>query len=390
MAGRGWGKTRVGAEDMAWYGRTHPKAEMAILGRTDAGVRRVCIEGPSGLLSVLDRSEVKEYNRSSGMGHIKLDNGSMFYIASAAAPDAILGLNLARAWCDELAAWTKPEAWTQALIPAMRDPKVERPQIVVTTTPRPVGIVKDLVKRASTFITRGSTWENADNLSPDALDEMKSRYEGTRLGRQELEGELLEDVPGALWTLDLIDTAPRVEELPGTLTRVVVAIDPAGGSQEHNDETGIVVAGVGEDGDYYVVADRSGHYSPEGWASAALSAYDEFSADRIVAEKNYGGDMVESTIRQVRRDVPIHVVTASRGKRQRAEPVSALYEQKRVHHVGDLSLLEDQMCTFVPDTGRSAGNRSPDRMDALVWALTVLMVEPRRGPRMTHVSRGRR
>lgn len=368
MAGRGWGKTRVGAEDMAWYGRTHPGAEMAIIGRTDASVRRVCIEGPSGLLKSLDRSEVDEYNRSAGFSYVRLDNGSVFYIASAASPDGLLGLNLSRAWCDELASWTKPETWTQALIPAMRDPLATPPQIIVTTTPRPVGLVKDLVKQPSTIITRGSTWENADHLSPEALEELKRQYEGTRLGRQELEGELLDDVPGALWTLSLIDSL-RIDEAPD-MSRVVVAIDPAGGTQEHNDETGIVVCGRDFTGHGYVLADRSLKASPTEWAQTAIAAYDEFKADRIVAEQNYGHDMVESTIRAVRRGVPVKMVNASRGKRVRAEPISALYEKQRVHHVArGMERLEDQMCRWIPD---EKNGKSPDRVDALVWALTAL------------------
>jgi phage terminase large subunit-like protein len=218
-------------------------------------------------------------------------------------------------------------------------------------------------------VRRGSTFDNAANLAPSALAEFRSKYEGTRLGRQELFAEMLDDVPGALWTRAMLDDS-RVKEAPA-LSRVVVAIDPAVSSGEDSDETGIVAAGVSATGHNYVVADRSCKLSPDGWARRAVAAFDEFKADRIVAEINMGGDLVEATLRTVRRDVPFRKLTATRGKRVRAEPISALYEQGRVHHVGGFPELEDQLCTWSPES-----EGSPDRLDALVWALTELSESP--------------
>jgi phage terminase large subunit-like protein len=214
-------------------------------------------------------------------------------------------------------------------------------------------------------VTRGTTFDNLDNLAPSFREEVLAAYEGTRIGRQELLGELLEDVEGALWTLAGID-ADRVDEAP-EMRRVVVGVDPSGGSGPNNDEQGIIVAGLGADGDLYVLDDRSCKLSPNGWASRAVGAFHEYAGDRIAAERNFGGEMVLSTIKQVSASVPVKMVSASRGKVQRAEPVAAAYEQHRVHHVGSLAKLEDQMTTWTPADGTS-----PDRLDALVWALTEL------------------
>jgi phage terminase large subunit-like protein len=266
--------------------------------------------------------------------------------------------------CDELAAWQYPEETWSNLQFGLR--LGERPQSLVTTTPRPIRLLKQLIANPLNVITRGSTFDNAENLPASALAEFRARYEGTRIGRQELHGEILDDVPGAIWLRDTIDKA-RVAKAPET-ARVVVAIDPAVTSTEGSDETGIVAAGKGVDGQYYVLCDRSCRMSPLGWANRAIVAYDEFRADRVVAEVNNGGDLVELTVRNARGNVPYVGVHASRGKRVRAEPIAALYEQGRVHHVGTLPELEDQMCTFLPE-----GNEdSPDRVDALVWALTFL------------------
>jgi predicted phage terminase large subunit-like protein len=248
------------------------------------------------------------------------------------------------------------------------------PRAVVTTTPRPTKLIKALIADPKVVVTRGSTAENRKNLAPAFLDQIVRRYEGTRLGRQELEAEILEDVPGALWSHAIID-ATRVAIAP-QLTRIVVAIDPAAGSGEHSDETGIVVAGKNTDGHGYVLADLSGRYTPTEWARAAIAAYRAHSADRIVAEINNGGEMVEATIRIVDPTVSFAAVHASRGKVARAEPVAALYEQGRVHHLGALPRLEDQMCGFAHDFDRAVAGYSPDRVDALVWALTELLVEP--------------
>jgi phage terminase large subunit-like protein len=241
------------------------------------------------------------------------------------------------------------------------------PRVVVTTTPRPTRVIRELLKDPTTHATRGSTYDNRANLAPAFFEQIIRKYEGTRLGRQELYAEVLDDVPGALWTRAMLEAA-RSTSGPPDLVRVVVAIDPAVTSGEDADETGIVIAGKDAGGEYHVLADRTCRMTPDGWANRAVTAFDEFKADRIVAEVNNGGDLVEATIRTVRRSVPYMKVHASRGKRVRAEPIAALYEQTRVHHYGNLAALEDQMVTFVPD----GMDGSPDRVDALVWALTEL------------------
>lgn len=242
----------------------------------------------------------------------------------------------------------------------------EHPQVVATTTPKSVPIMRAIQDSPGVIVTRGRTLDNAGNLAPSFLTGLMARYEGTRLGRQELEGEDLDDNPDALWQREGLD-ACRLREAP-ELVRVVVAIDPAATSKDSSDETGIVVAGLGADGRGYVLADRSGRFKPDAWARRAVEAYHEYQADRIIAEGNQGGEMVEHVLGTVERGLPIRVVHATRGKVTRAEPIAALYEQGRVSHVGSLPQLEDQLCTWTPGAG------SPDRLDALVWALTELML----------------
>ena len=240
------------------------------------------------------------------------------------------------------------------------------PQVVATTTPRPTRLIRDLVADPETVVTRGTTHENARNLAPAFLTAIVKKYEGTRLGRQELNGEILDDNPGALWSRNVIE-ALRVREHP-PLLRIVVGVDPAATSDPKSDETGIVVAGVDAAGHCYVLADASLQGTPLTWATAVKRVYDQYRADRVVAEKNNGGELVEANLRTVDRTLPYRGVWASRGKQTRAEPISSLYEQGKVHHVGTFPLLEDQMCDWAPDSG----DPSPDRMDALVWALTEL------------------
>jgi phage terminase large subunit-like protein len=248
------------------------------------------------------------------------------------------------------------------------------PKQIVTTTPRPIKIIKKLLADDNTFITRGRTYDNAPNLASPFLRQIEDRYGGTRLGRQELEGEVLEDVPGALWTRQSIDDN-RLRDAPDELQRIIVAVDPAASSNEGSDETGIVCVGISKDPDGYnrgyVLADRSVRGTPDEWSKVVVATYREFDADRIVAEKNQGGEMVEAVIRSADRNVPVTLVHASRGKAVRAEPISALYEQGRVHHIGRFDELEDQMCSFSVDFDRRRDG-SPDRMDALVWGLTYI------------------
>jgi predicted phage terminase large subunit-like protein len=316
---------------------------------------------------------ISAWNRS--LGELVLTNESRFKLFSADEPERLRGPQHHRAWADELGAWRYPETWDQMLFGLRLG---DHPKVVVTTTPKPTALVRRLASQASVHITRGSTFDNAANLAPAALAQLRERYEGTRLGRQELNAEILEDIPGALWTRDTID-GQRVREAPA-LVRVVVAIDPSGtrGEADSGDSVGIVVAGKGDDGRCYVLADRTCKLSPDGWGRQAVNAYHEFKADRIVAERNFGGAMVEHVIRTIDPKVSYREVTASRGKIARAEPVAALYEQGKVSHVGrgdatkQFAQLEDQMCAMAADG--YVGEGSPDRADALVWALTELML----------------
>ena len=361
LSGRGWGKTRTGAEAVREWART-PRTRIALVGRTSADVRDVIVEGESGLLAIAPRRERPLYEPSKR--RLTWPNGSQATCYSADEPDLLRGPQHHKALCDELASWRYlDETWSN-LVFGLR--LGSNPQKAITTTPRPLALIKRLLSDPRCVVTRGSTYDNAANLAPSAIAEFRAKYEGTRLGRQELNGEVLDDVPGALWQRDAIDKL-RVREAPA-LSRVVVAIDPAVTSGEDADETGIVVAARGEDGAFYVLADRTCRMSPDGWARRAVIALDEFAADRIVAETNNGGEMVELTVRTVRAGAPYKAVHASRGKRVRAEPIAALYEQGKVHHVGALPELEDQMCSFLPE----GNEKSPDRVDALVWALTEL------------------
>lgn len=383
LAGRGWGKTRTGAEWLRERALAEPGTRWAIVAPTYADARDTCVEGESGLLAVLP-PEVRagtKWNRS--LGEVELPNGSRVKLFGTDEPDRLRGPQHHGAWCDELAAWKYPAAWDQLQFGLRLG---DRPQVVVTTTPRPVPLLTGdgrdgrrlgLLKRdGDVAVTRGSTFDNAANLSAAALAELRLRYEGTRLGRQELHAEILDDVEGALWTRAMLDQA-HVDQVPD-MVRTVVAIDPAVTSGEESDLTGIVAAGIGHDGHVYVLADRSGRYSPLDWARRAIALYDETEGDRIVAEVNNGQDLVEANLRVVDPTVPYRKVNATKGKRLRAEPVAAMYEQGRVHHVAGLAELEDQMASWTPESGGS-----PDRLDALVWAVTDLALgNPERRMRM--------
>lgn len=366
LAGRGWGKTRTGAEDVAWFACANPSVRIAIVAPTAADARDTCVEGESGLLAVLPKICVENWNRS--MGELVLWNGSRFKLFSATEPERLRGPQHHRAWGDEVAAWPDPSAWDQLLFGLRLG---ENPQVVATTTPKPTPLIRSIMQTPGAMITRGSTFDNSANLPAGTLDRLRERYEGTRLGRQELYAELLEDVAGALWTTGMIEPH-RVKGAPD-LQRIVVAVDPsgtAGKGQDSGDEIGIIVAGKSFDGRYYVLEDGSCQLSPDGWARRVAALYEKWDADRVVAEKNFGGAMVESVIRTANKDLPVKLVTASRGKIARAEPVAALYEQEKVSHVGHFDVLEDQLCAMTP--GGYVGEGSPDRADALVWALTEL------------------
>lgn len=375
LAGRGWGKTRTGAEFVREQVENGTAKRVALVAATSADARDVMIEGESGLLSVSPPWFQPTYEPSKR--RVTWPNGAIATAYSADEPRRLRGPQHDLAWADELAAWTYPEAWDQLMLGLRLG---SHPRVIVTTTPKPVRVVRELLHSDSTHVTRGSTYDNRANLAPAFFEQIIRRYEGTRLGRQELYAEILDDLPGALWTRAMLEDAHT--QTPPDLKRIVVAIDPAVTSGEDSDQTGIIVAGLGVDGLGYVLADRTCRMSPAGWAERALTALDEFQADRIVAEVNNGGDMVEHTIRSVRRNAPYKKVHASRGKRVRAEPIAALYEQARVKHVAGLSELEDQMVTFLPE----GNDASPDRVDALVWALTDLF----NMPQMTDLSKLRK
>jgi len=362
LAGRGFGKTRSAAEWLAFEASRKRNTRWAIVAPTFADARDTCAEGVSGVVQILrEYGTLKDYNRS--IGEIVLTNKSRIKLYSGEEPNRLRGPQFHGGWFDELASFKYADAWDQYQFGLRLG---DRPQTVVTTTPRPVKLIKDLVAREGIEIVRGSTFDNAKNLAETALAEMRLRYEGTRLGRQELYGEIVDDVDGALWTHAIIDQE-RVTEYP-PLMRIVVAIDPAVTSGDQSDETGIVVAGMTSDGHYYVLKDLTLRASPEKWARVAVQAFHDYNADRVIGETNNGGDMIELLLRQVDASVPYKKVTATRGKLVRAEPVAALYEQRRAHHVGLFPELEDQMCNYTPDS-----NTSPDRMDAMVWAMHELM-----------------
>jgi len=362
MAGRGFGKTRLGAEWLAAKAVRNPGVRCAIVARTFSDTRNVCVEGVSGILNILrEYDAIKDWNKSNGI--LTLKNGSIIQTFSADTPDSLRGPQFHFAWTDELAAWQYEDTWNQLQFGLRLG---DHAQTVITTTPRPTKLIKDLVKRETTMVTRGSTFDNAENLSQSALLEMQTRYAGTRIGQQELYGAILDDNPGALWSRGLLESA-RVAEAP-YLTRIVVGIDPAVTSGEDSDSTGIVVAGMSPDGHYYILADYTLKASPQVWAEKAVYAFELHKADRIIAETNNGGDLVVHLLQQVKNTIPVKKVTASRGKAVRAEPIAALSEQGKLHMVGYFTELEDELCEYEP--GVSA--KSPDRMDAMVWAVTEL------------------
>jgi phage terminase large subunit-like protein len=390
LAGRGFGKTRVGAETIRkWVCGDTPLSpgrcsRIALVAETAADARDVMVLGESGILAVHPKEFRPEWSPTNRC--LTWPNGAKAWTYNATEPDQLRGPQHDGAWTDELAKFQYADATWDQLQFGLR--LGEHPRQIVTTTPRPIDIVKKLVNDPDCVVTRGRTYDNASNLAAPFLRQIEERYGSTRLGRQELEGEILDDMPGALWNRAMIDGA-RKPEAPD-FDRIVVAVDPAATSGEEADETGIIAVGLARDADGYargyVLADRSMRGSPEEWASAAVKLYHELDADRIVAEKNQGGEMVASVLRAVDRDVPITLVTATRGKLVRAEPISALYEQGRVHHVGKFDKLEDQMCMFSRDADRSPG-KSPDRVDALVWGLTSLfekLTGRRRRPETTN------
>jgi len=369
LAGRGFGKTRTGSETVRKWVQTCDMVNL--IGATVDDARDIMIEGESGILNICPDDERPEYKKSERK--LVWPNGATSLIFTADEPERLRGKQHKKLWADELAAWRYQEAWDQAKFGLRLG---DRPQAIITTTPKPVRNVTELLLDKATVATRGTTYENRSNLAPSFFDAIIKRYEGTRLGRQELRAELLNDTPGALWSRETIRHIP-VSSIP-TLSRIVVAIDPPAKSTEHSNECGIVACGQDGDKGAYILADRSGVMSPREWATTAVNLYKELEADCIVAEINQGGEMVTEVIRSVNANVPVKTVHASRGKYIRAEPISAIYARGIVYHVELFEALEDQMCTFTADFDRLQ-NGSPDRLDALVWGMTELfpqMVQP--------------
>lgn len=381
LAGRGFGKTRSGAEWSIEQAKSQPGSHGALVAATADDARKVMlssglesVEGASGILAISPPDFRPVYEPSKRT--VTWPNGTVATLYSAEEPNRLRGPQHHWGWVDEIAAWEKEgAAWDQFLFGLRLG---SRPQACITSTPRPVKLLRELIKNPRAVITKGSTYDNRANLAPTFFDEIVGKYEGTRLGRQELYAELLEDVLGALWNHTRLDQLRRPKPLD--FKRLVVAIDPAVTNKTDSDETGIIAAGVAEcwckgfaEDHGFVLEDGSGRHAPDAWARRALAMLDDLEGDLIVAEVNNGGDLVEVNIRTVRKNAPYKAVHASRGKRTRAEPISALSEQGKVHHVAGAKLeqLEDQMCTWDP----LGGGKSPDRLDAMVWALTELMLD---------------
>jgi phage terminase large subunit-like protein len=366
MAGRGFGKTRMGAEWVREIAMANPGVRIALIGATMMEARQVMVEGESGILSVCAGAPA---HWEPSLRRLTWPNGSTAMLYSAAEPESLRGPQHHYAWADEIAKWGRGvSAWDNLLLGLRLG---HGPKIMATTTPRPVPLIKRLVKENGVAITNGRTADNAHNLPPDYIAAVEALYGGTRLGRQELDGELIEDAVGALWTRAMIE-ACRVGAVP-EMQRIVIGVDPpitAGG-----DACGIVVAGLGTDEKAYVLADHSvSGLSPEGWARAVAGAAQLWNADRVVAEGNQGGEMVTATLRAANVNMAIKRVHATRGKCARAEPIAALYEAGRAHHAGAFPALEDELCGLITGGGYEGPGRSPDRADAMVWAMHELML----------------
>lgn len=368
LAGRGSGKTRAAAEEIAWQAIRNPKSRWAIVAPTFGDGRDICIEGESGILQILEEyGVIAKYNSSNGL--IRLTNKSRIKIYSGDTPKRLRGPQHHGAWIDELAAFDYPQDAFDMLQFGLR--LGDHPFTIVTTTPKPIAIIKDLIKRDDWFIDRGSTFDNQANLPASTIANLRAKYENTRLGRQELYAEILADAEGALWTRAMIDVAKQNITPVPPLLRVVIGVDPAMTANENSDSTGISVVGLDAKGQYWVLADLTVKDTPLAWANVIINAYHQYKADRIVVETNAGGDLVETVLRSVNPSIPITTNHTNRGKKTRAEPISALYEQGKVRHAGlGLNALEDQMCEWVP---LDETMDSPDRVDALVWAISELV-----------------
>jgi len=373
LAGRGAGKNWTASNYVNEQAASGAVKRIALVGATASDTRFVMVEGESGVLAAARAAGVG-VNYEPGKGSLTWPSGAIARCFSADTPDQLRGPEHDLAWTDEIAAWRRAdETWSNLLLTLRIG---TQPRIIATTTPRPVRLIRDLVARDGTdgiVVRRMSTYDNRQNLAPQFFAQLVHRFEGTRLARQELLAEVLEDVPGALWSRDTLE-ATRVDRAPEHLQRIVIGVDPAGSSTEGADLTGILVCGIGLDGEGYVLADLSRRGTPREWASAAIAAYRSLKADKIVIERNFGGEMAAATLASVDPTVPVKEVTSSRGKVLRAEPIGSIFEQRRAHIVGTLPELEDQLCSFTSDWNR-ARDGSPDRVDAMVFAFSELMLE---------------
>lgn len=374
LAGRGWGKTRTGAEWVRTQVERNGKRRLAIVGATAADARDVMVEGESGILAVSPPKFRPDYQPSKR--RITWPNGAVATVYSADKPDRLRGPSHDAAWADELAAWRDPTAWDMLLL-GLRLGKMMA-QVVVTTTPKPLPHIKKLLGRESVVVTKGTTYENLSNLSPRFKEEVLAAYEGTRLGRQEINAEILDDAPGSLWKRYQIDEF-RVRKAPDC-SEIVIGVDPEASSTDESAETGIVGCGKGAaDGHGYVLGDWTLRGTPAIWGRKVVYAFYKLKANRVIAERNNGGDMIAEVIKNIDDRVPVTLVWASRGKHTRAEPISTMAEKGEIHHVGWFPELEDQLCQWTP----GSGEKSPDRLDAMVWGMSDLFVKgPQGGPRI--------
>ncbi len=379
QAGRGFGKTWCGAGWAMARGVLNPGERIALVAPTFSDTRDTCIEGDSGLLGFIPDEMIKAYNRS--LGELILTNGTLYKCFAAETPNRLRGPQFHAAWADELSSWKYEDALDQLQFCLRLG---DDPRIVVTTTPKPNILTRRVMLDKRTVITRGSTFDNAANLADSTLEALRDKYEGTRLGRQELYAEMLDDVVGALWTRAMLDEAAQMGKkrmaklaehdhpLNHNLVRVEIGVDPSGSDGETGDRIGIVVAGIDVFGNGHVLEDATLLASPDEWAQCVATLYRKYRADAVVAERNYGGDMVKAILQSKDRNMHVRMVTATRGKAVRAAPVAALYEQGKVAHYGRMGDLEDQLCLFT--STEYIGEGSPDRVDALVWVLTSLML----------------
>ncbi|MCX7337819.1 MAG: terminase family protein [Alphaproteobacteria bacterium] len=369
LAGRGFGKTRTGAETIRAWVKDGQYKRIALVGRSIAEARDIMIDGESGLMAVHPKSDRPIFEASKN--RLVWPNGAVAMVVGGDHYERLRGPQFDLAWVDELAKFRYPDQLWEQLMLCLR--LGQNPRCLITTTPKPITLLEKLLESPDVAITRGSTFDNKSNLAPSFLQQIVKQFDGTRLGSQELYAELLTDRPGALWQRQMIRYAHPDEN---QFQRIVIAIDPATTHHNQSDETGIVVAAMGQDQKVYILDDLSGRYSPADWGQRVAKAYFQYKADRVVAEINKGGDMVERIVRSIDPHIAYKAVRATRGKAVRAEPIAALYEQGKVFHARPLHALEKQLCEYIP----GVTSKSPDRLDALVWAVTDLALERENNP----------